>query len=268
VEYYGKMARVLSGPPFTVTEFSLPTAGAGLQFAASGLDGNVWFAEADANQIGQLVLDTYPLTASGTTLAATTGVRLTAVVASFTDTDPNPGPDTNYTARIAWGDGRISTGGISDNGGGNFDVASSHTYATAGTYTITVTVTDNDTDHDIGGSTVTVTSTANVSDGGGAGGSGAGGNEGIPFGPEAPWSAPIVGEQVEGMVALLSEARDLVALQPEFAREAMRQQTVDMIFSSGQLEDKVALPWSKPEAFDSVDDWLRDFIRQDSWQLV
>jgi hypothetical protein len=82
------------------------------------------------------------------------------------------------------GDGSsLSTGGISDVGGGNYDVAASHTYAAAGEYQATITITDNrdpnrtatayttiDVGHHRGGhppaphSQTTATSTLDVSD--------------------------------------------------------------------------------------------------------
>lgn len=89
-------------------------------------------------------LATPTLTATGTTLSAKAGHRFAAVVASFTDCSPNPGAATDYSAVVDWGDGSsLSTGGITDNGGGNYDVAASHTYAAAGEYQATITITDN-----------------------------------------------------------------------------------------------------------------------------
>ena len=65
-------------------------------------------------------------------------------MASFTDSSPNPGAATDYSAVVDWGDGSsLSTGGITDNGGGNYDVAASPTYAAAGEYQATITITDN-----------------------------------------------------------------------------------------------------------------------------
>ncbi len=69
-----------------------------------------------------------------------------------------------YAAQIDWGDGTpTSTGGISWDGGNQFDIAGSHTYDDPGSYTITVTVSDTG----ILGSTATAYSTAEVSDGSG-----------------------------------------------------------------------------------------------------
>jgi N-acetylneuraminic acid mutarotase len=77
------------------------------------------------------------------------------VVASFTDSDPG-GLVTDYTATIAWGDGRSSTGVVAVSGGG-FTVSGAHTYARWVTRaTITVTV------HDTGGSQAKAKSVARL----------------------------------------------------------------------------------------------------------
>ena len=55
-------------------------------------------------------------------------IALTAVVASFTDDDPNG----NFTASINSGDGTSSVGSISANTSGGFDVAGDHTLCRAG----------------------------------------------------------------------------------------------------------------------------------------
>jgi hypothetical protein len=101
------------------------------------------------------------LHATGTTLTTTTGRRFAAVVTSFQGNDPSPGIPLGYTALIDWGDGsRPSTGGISDNGDGTWDVAGSHTYATAGTYTMSDIITYGRP----GGPSTTATTTIIVTD--------------------------------------------------------------------------------------------------------
>ncbi len=65
-------------------------------------------------------------------------------VATFTDTDGQPAPATDFTATIYWGDGTTpTTGTIAQPGGdGNaYSVAASHTYLTSGAHTLTVTIT-------------------------------------------------------------------------------------------------------------------------------
>jgi hypothetical protein len=95
--------------------------------------------------------------ATGASITATEGASFTGVVASFTDADPN-GTAGDYAATIAWGDGSTSTGSISANKSGGFDVTGTHTYAEDGSEKISVAI------QDAGGSTAGATSTANVAD--------------------------------------------------------------------------------------------------------
>jgi len=95
------------------------------------------------------------LSASGTTVAAPHGASFTALMATFTDADPN-GVVTDYTATIAWGDTTNSPGTITANASGGFNVTGTHTYAGAGSHAAVITI------HDVGGSMTTATS--NVKD--------------------------------------------------------------------------------------------------------
>ncbi len=78
---------------------------------------------------------------------ATEGISTGSVrVASFHDTYTKA-PVSHFTAVVAWGDGSTSTvagtsGGIIAQGGGNFLVRSSHTYAEEGPYTLSVQILD------------------------------------------------------------------------------------------------------------------------------
>jgi hypothetical protein len=82
-----------------------------------------------------------PLTSTGTAVTPVTGTVFTGVVASFTDADP-AGTATDYQAMITWGNGNSSTGTISANGSGGFNVVGSNTYGADGTFPILVTITD------------------------------------------------------------------------------------------------------------------------------
>jgi N-acetylneuraminic acid mutarotase len=128
------------------TEPSLPTARAALEVAAE--NGHLYavggYNDMSAALTTNEVFTPITLTATGTTLSAIAGQRFAAVVSSFTDAGPNPGAATDYSAVIDWGDSsRLSTGGISDNGDGTYDIAASHTYTDPGTYTATINITDN-----------------------------------------------------------------------------------------------------------------------------
>ena len=105
---------------------------------------------ANSNIVSVAVADA-PLTAQGKFLAAPHGApvrdpgKSDAVVASFTDADPN-GVVADYSASIDWGDGTaLATGTIIANSKG-FDVHGTHTYAAPGAHTATITI------HDVGGS--------------------------------------------------------------------------------------------------------------------
>ena len=95
------------------------------------------------------------LTASGQDVSGTQGQSLTAIVAHFTDADPNGTPG-DYTISVNWGDGSTSTGTATASGSGGFDVAGTHSYATAGSFTVTTSISD------AGGSSTTATSTARI----------------------------------------------------------------------------------------------------------
>jgi hypothetical protein len=98
-----------------------------------------------------------PLTASGKTINAIQGVQLNPMVASFTDADPT-GQVADFSATINWGDGTAPTSGtISINSGGGFNVNGSHTYTSTGSFSISVAI------RDVGGSTASVNSSVTVS---------------------------------------------------------------------------------------------------------
>jgi hypothetical protein len=69
------------------------------------------------------------------------GTSFTAVLAHFTDGDPN-GVASDYSATIYWGDGTNSVGSISGGNGGGFDVVGSHVYGHFGVYNIGVSIQD------------------------------------------------------------------------------------------------------------------------------
>ncbi|GAB2909340.1 hypothetical protein GCM10027047_04390 [Rhodococcus aerolatus] len=98
-----------------------------------------------------------PITATGVAVTASTGVPVTAPVATFTD------PDTSvtaaaFTASISWGDGTTASAGTITGGSGSFSVSGTHTYATPGAFTVTTTITPTATPS----GAVTATSTATV----------------------------------------------------------------------------------------------------------
>ncbi len=106
---------------------------------------------------GQANTQDLPLTPSGQSLTAVEGEEFYGIVASFTDADPN-GAIGDFTATINWGDGQTSSGTISQDVNGGFDVIGSNTYPEDGTFTVQVQINDQR------GSTATASSTATVND--------------------------------------------------------------------------------------------------------
>jgi hypothetical protein len=78
------------------------------------------------------------LSASGRNVNSTDPVS--AMVASFTDADPN-GSVSDYSGTIDWGDGSSSPATITQDGG-QFDISGSHSYADLGPYQLTISVCD------------------------------------------------------------------------------------------------------------------------------
>ncbi|MGH7138851.1 MAG: Kelch repeat-containing protein, partial [Pirellulales bacterium] len=83
-----------------------------------------------------------PLVGTGIDVQGTTNLPFTGKVASFTDSYPGA-QASDLTASIAWGNGATSTGTVTSDGKGGFDVTGTQTYAVAGAYPIAVTVSDN-----------------------------------------------------------------------------------------------------------------------------
>jgi hypothetical protein len=153
--------------PTQYTPFNFPGWVAVGDFNGDGLSDLAVSRVQDGHSVNVLLNQGETLTATGTTLSATTGQRFAAVVASFADASGNPGAPTDYSAYLDWGDNSgLSTGGVSRSGPGTFDVAASHTYGAAGSYTVTVYVYDDRS----AGRLATATTTGEVTDPGRSGG--------------------------------------------------------------------------------------------------
>jgi hypothetical protein len=100
-----------------------------------------------------------PLTPTSVNVTTTEGAPISgAIVATFTDANPNASPG-DFKATINWGDGTpTTTGMVVAQAGGGFAVTGSHTYAEENNYAVSVNI------NDVGGSTVTANSTATVTD--------------------------------------------------------------------------------------------------------
>lgn len=97
------------------------------------------------------------LTAKSASITAKEGATFSGTVATFTDAN-SKGAASDFSAKIAWGDGTTTAGQIAAASGGGFKVTGSHAYAEEGTYSVTVSIADD------GGSKATVASTAHVAD--------------------------------------------------------------------------------------------------------
>jgi hypothetical protein len=97
------------------------------------------------------------LQARAINIAANEGANFSGKLANFFDVDPN-GVIGDYSATIAWGDGTTSSGSISADVNGGFDVSGSHVYAEEGFYSYTLTIAD------AGGSSTVTAGTATIID--------------------------------------------------------------------------------------------------------
>jgi hypothetical protein len=94
------------------------------------------------------------ITTSSDTIHATAGQQFSGAVASFTDSDGAGA--SHFTATIDWGDGHRSTGTLTANASGGFDVSGTHTYKHGGTFHVLVRIRDTDGDSAVNLSTAIV----------------------------------------------------------------------------------------------------------------
>jgi hypothetical protein len=107
---------------------------------------------------GTLTVTAAPLSANGQNITPIAGAPFSGVVATFTNADPFGGAN-SYTAMITWGDGDVSAGTITDQGGGTLAVTGSNTYADPKSYSLQVLI-----QHKLGYTTsATTNGTATVS---------------------------------------------------------------------------------------------------------
>jgi hypothetical protein len=83
-----------------------------------------------------------PITATGQNINGVQTLKLTGVVATYVDPDPDAtaGPPVGEIATIFWGDGTASRGTIALTSPNNFSVTGSHAYAGARTFAVTTIV--------------------------------------------------------------------------------------------------------------------------------
>jgi hypothetical protein len=101
----------------------------------------VW-SQANGRVVIPFDLSSKTLQVVGRMVDPVAGLPISGIVATFTNTDPMATTAGSFTAGINWGDGTTSTGTVSVDPRGGFDVIGTHTYAKAGAFAISVTVTD------------------------------------------------------------------------------------------------------------------------------
>ena len=73
------------------------------------------------------------LTASGVAITATVGQTFNGVVATFADPDQSV-TGGSFQATINWGDGQSSSGVVTVNVNGTYNVSGTHSFAQSGSY--------------------------------------------------------------------------------------------------------------------------------------
>ena len=129
-------------PQGVITLFGVPSDNGGLFGIADGPDGNIWFAEALGNLIGQAVLAqsiTSPIASNPSPVAT---VPSLFEVATFVDSQATNGA--NFAASINFGDGTTGPGTIiplfSTGNSTTYEVLGSHTYTQVNQFQIALTL--------------------------------------------------------------------------------------------------------------------------------
>jgi hypothetical protein len=95
---------------------------------------------------------TLPISSSWSIVRVADGDLFKGVLVSFADLRTLAVPG-NVTAKIHWGDGKVSAGVIAfDPAANRLKVSGQHTYVDEGPFTIKTTITDIDNGHNLGGS--------------------------------------------------------------------------------------------------------------------
>jgi subtilisin family serine protease/subtilisin-like proprotein convertase family protein len=84
-------------------------------------------------------VEALPMQAAGVAVATDEGQPFSGVVATFTDTDPDPMDAGGYAATVDWGDGVVGPATVVALGGNRFEVRADHVFG-GGTYPVAVTI--------------------------------------------------------------------------------------------------------------------------------
>ncbi len=127
--------------------------------------------------------------ANGTLLNAGSGGLVNGQLGSFTPSQAGDSAS-GYSVRIDWGDGNVSTGTLTPNPNGTFEVSGSNVYTNNGVYAVRVLAT-----HLSDGQSVALNATVAVGNGAGGGSTqGGSGNGGTATGPSGGVINPIEGK--------------------------------------------------------------------------
>ena len=137
-----------SGVQGTHTYADERTANGNVSYTCNGIRGS-------QTAFFQATVQDASVASTGRDVSEIAGQSFTVVVAHVDDANPG-GSATDFSAQIAWGDGTTSAGSVTSAAGGGFEVTSTHTYATAGSYTISSSITD------VGGMSTTTHSIAAI----------------------------------------------------------------------------------------------------------
>jgi hypothetical protein len=99
------------------------------------------------------------LLSAADSLTGTAGKEINGEVGHFSDLDDAHAPASRFTVTVNWGDSQSSTGLVTANGDGTFQVAAQHTYGRPGKFNLTMEVQDSD------GETSSATNVAKVTSG-------------------------------------------------------------------------------------------------------
>jgi large repetitive protein len=130
-QFISGAVQLIAGDPIFITVFPGPD---------QSNAGDTLFLDVRVTEIGLLPT----LFGAGAALSVEAGQAIqNEIVATFFDTT-GQSSQTDFTARVRWGDGTASNGNVTATANGGFQVVDSHTYKTEGTYNYSVIVTHTD----------------------------------------------------------------------------------------------------------------------------
>lgn len=106
----------------------------------AGMDGNVWFTERAANQIGRVNLAAAPVLTPIANPMLRRNIALSGTLATLVDPTSGRTPS-DYQVSINWGDGTTTAGILTAAATGGFAISGAHTYSAERNELVSITVT-------------------------------------------------------------------------------------------------------------------------------